>query len=351
MTDTTTTNPFERATKVGTRARVALVAPAGAGKTYTALLWGTRLAERAGGRLAVIDTEHRTSAKYADLFDFDALYLDTFSPSDYIEAIHAAGANGYGALTIDSLSHAWSGTDGALEQVDRAKARHHGSSFSAWRDVTPLHNQLVEAILSAPCHVIATMRAKQHYAIDEVEENGRKKTEITRLGLAPVQREGVEYEFDIVGDLDLDHRLVVTKSRCFELADAVIPKPGIEVADVIADWLSGSIEAPKPISHEQRAELTALLAGLADEEKDSIRRVWPIGVPPLSRPTFNSDHYDKVRALVSTLVDPLSGLDELAGDEPAAERGDEFEVGDANRPIDPDPADDPAEKTSKRSGK
>src|SRR5262245_61668408 len=134
---------FTKATQQQGRLRLALIGPSGAGKTYSAL----NIAQHLGGHVAVIDTEHGSASKYATLFDFDVLELDSFAPSHYVEAIQAADAAGYDVLVIDSLSHAWMGKDGALEQVDRiAKRSQTGNTFGAWRDVTPQHNAMIEAM-------------------------------------------------------------------------------------------------------------------------------------------------------------------------------------------------------------
>src|SRR5690606_5228856 len=135
-----------------------------------------------GGRIAVIDTENNSAALYADECEFDVLNLDTFSPEVYVEAIKAAEAAGYDVLVIDSLSHAWMGKDGALELVDKAAKRYQGNSFAAWRDVTPLHNQLVDTILQARLHVIATFRAKTEWVLETDPKTG--KTQPRKVGLA-----------------------------------------------------------------------------------------------------------------------------------------------------------------------
>ncbi|EPZ47613.1 ATP-binding protein [Alicyclobacillus acidoterrestris] len=226
---------FKKATKQQSRLRMGLIAPAGAGKTYTALSIGTNL----GNRVAVIDTERGSASKYAGKFDFDVLELDTYSPQNYIDAIHLAEANGYEVLIIDSLSHAWMGKGGALEMVDKAATRSQSrNTYFAWRDVTPLHNALIDAILQSPMHIIATMRAKTEYVIENI--NGKQVPK--KIGLAPIQRDGMEFEFDIVADIDTDHNMIVTKTRCDELADAVINKPGKDVVDTIRNWLSDGVE-------------------------------------------------------------------------------------------------------------
>lgn len=222
---------FSPASRRQARLHLALIGPAGSGKTYTAL----KLATHLGKRVALIDTERSSACTYAGDFKFDVCELDDHHPQTYIDAINAAADAGYEVLIIDSLSHAWAGRDGALELVDKAAARSKGNNtFSAWRDVTPLHNKLLDAILGSPCHVIVTLRAKMAY---EQEKDAKGRTQIRKLGLAPVQRDGVEYEFDIVGDMDTDHNLVISKSRCSQLADAVINRPGEELARTLRGWL------------------------------------------------------------------------------------------------------------------
>ncbi len=121
---------FHKAVKYGAKLRMALSGPAGAGKTYTALTLATALADGQG--VALIDTEHGSASKYADLFTFDTLCLETFHPQRYIEAIHEAEAAGYAVLVIDSLSHAWSGQGGLLEEKDKiARAKYSGNCISS----------------------------------------------------------------------------------------------------------------------------------------------------------------------------------------------------------------------------
>lgn len=229
---------FRKATKTQARARIALVGPSGSGKTWTALT----IAAGLGKRVAVIDTERGSASKYADSFAFDTLALETFSPDTYTEAIHVAEAAGYDVIVIDSLSHAWTGREGALEQVDKAAARSQSkNTYFAWRDVTPKHNALIDAMIGSRCHIVATMRSKTEYVI---ETDSKGKQVPRKIGLAAVQREGMEYEFDIVADMDMDHNFIVSKSRCTRLADAVINRPDAKLPAAIAAWLSdGAAEA------------------------------------------------------------------------------------------------------------
>jgi len=233
---------FQRASKKQAKLRMALDGPAGSGKTFTGLIAATVL--RNGGKIAVIDTEHGSASKYADMFEFDTLQLTNFHPQRYIDGIRAAEEAGYSVILIDSLSHAWEGEGGVLQLHEEATKRQKTeNSYTAWRDVTPIHRDLVEAILQSKCHVIATMRSKMDY-VQVKGEDGR--TTIKKVGMAPVQRQGMEYEFDVVGDLDIDHNMVISKTRCFAIADAVVSKPTAAWFEPIVKWLGEGEAAPKP---------------------------------------------------------------------------------------------------------
>lgn len=225
---------FRKATREQAKLRLALIGPAGSGKTYSALGIGTNLVP--GGRVAVIDTECGSAELYGKRFEFDTMDLTSHSPLDYVDAIKAAEAEGYDVVIIDSLSHAWIGKGGALEQVDQVVERGGGSSFSAWRSVTPKHNKLVDTILSCKVHLIATIRAKTEYV---QEKNDKGKTEIRKLGMAAVQRDGLEYEFTIVGDLDLQNNLKISKTRLDGVIspNEIFERPGQALAEKIRNWL------------------------------------------------------------------------------------------------------------------
>jgi len=224
--------------------RLGLLGPSGSGKTYTALKVATELGFE---HVGIIDTENRSARRYAKSFArrFSTLELPSFSPQSYVEALHIAADCGLQVLVVDSLSHAWMGKGGVLDMVDQSAKRQArgagGSSFNGWREVTPEHNRLVEALVRAPLHLIVTMRVKTEYV---VETDQRGKSVPRKVGLAPVQRDGLEYEFDVIGDLSLDHELLITKTRCSALKDAVISHPGAELAQTLRGWLDGAEPAP-----------------------------------------------------------------------------------------------------------
>lgn len=239
---------FKKAVKQESRLRLAITGPSGSGKTFTALKVASALTDQP---IAVLDTEHGSASKYADLFEFDVMELDPpFHPDRYIGAIAEAQAAGYGVIIIDSLSHAWTGTGGLLDIVDDIAARLKSkNSFAAWKEGTPIHNKLIDSIIYSDIHVIATMRSKQDYQVDRDDDG---KTKVTKLGLAPIQRDGFEYEFDVVLDMDFSHTGVITKTRCIPLTDAVIKKPGDDLAITLREWLNG---APVSLSYVDACEV------------------------------------------------------------------------------------------------
>lgn len=237
---------FVPATRAAAKARIALAGPSGAGKTYTGLSLACRLADR----VAVIDTERGSASKYVGLngWQFDTLAPHSFSPQSLTEALAVAAGEGYGCILVDSLSHYWMGVDGMLEQVDRrAKG---GNNFSGWKEARPDERRMIDALVSYPGHVIVTLRVKTEYVI---EQNDRGKSVPKKVGLRPEQREGIEYEFDVIGDLDLDNTLTVSKTRIPMLHGASIVKPGPELAETIRDWLGDGETTIGPLGYRDEA--------------------------------------------------------------------------------------------------
>ncbi len=226
---------FQRATKRNVRARIAFDGPSGSGKTWTSLEWATIL----GTKIAVVDTERASASLYADRFNFDVMELGPpFHPDRLVAAIRDAEGAAYDVLIIDSLSHFWEGEGGVLDIADAAGSRAGGNSWAGWKTATPALRHLVDVILASDLHVLATMRSKQEWVLEETEnKQGRRVQTPKRVGMAPVMRNGMEYEFTIVGDLDLEHRLTISKSRCDALSDLVVqPGRAAEAAETFLKW-------------------------------------------------------------------------------------------------------------------
>jgi hypothetical protein len=199
---------FQKATRKTSKLRLAIMGPAGSGKTHGALT----IARELGKKIACIDTEHGSASLYSDMADFDVMELAApYSPERYIAAIKEAEKAGYEVLIVDSTTHEWNGAGGVLELLDEiAKAKFKGNTWSAWNEMTPRHRKFIDAMLQSPMHIICTVRSKTETA--QVEENGRKK--VAKLGMKAEQRDGVEYEFTVVLDLVHDgHYAVASKDR------------------------------------------------------------------------------------------------------------------------------------------
>jgi len=226
-------SPFQPAVKTKAKLRLLIEGGPGDGKTFTALRVARGLV---ASRAAVIDTEAGSAQKYADLFGFDVLVLTSYEPQDYINAIAAAEDAGYEVAVIDSLTHEW---EAVKNDVDRRKTG-QANQFTAWKEPKLNHNKLVEKIVQARVHIIATVRSKVDYALDT--SSGR--TEVKKLGMAPIQQDEMPYHFDVIGAMDSAHNMKISKSRIAALADKVIEKPGEEFGKKLAAWLAEG-EAPK----------------------------------------------------------------------------------------------------------
>jgi hypothetical protein len=238
---------FTKATRSAVKARIALSGPSGSGKTYTALSLACALDDR----VAVIDTERGSASMYVGLngWEFDTLNPQSFSPSSLIEALGVAAGAGYGCVVIDSLSHYWMGVDGMLEQVDQ-RTKNNNSFGSGWKDMRPIERRMIDALVSYPGHIIVTLRTKTEYVIEK-DERGKNKP--VKVGLKPEQREGLEYEFSVVGDMDHTNTLTVSKTRLPMLNGAVLAKPGPELAETIKDWLTDGEETAGPLEYRAQA--------------------------------------------------------------------------------------------------
>ncbi len=233
---------FAPATRKKLKLRMAVDGPSGSGKTYTAL----RFAHALGKRIVAIDTEHGSMSKYRgespdDIpWQWKVCELQHFDPANYTTAIQEAAKLKPDVLIIDSLSHGWEGIGGALEQVEKSSSK---NKYTAWKEVTPKHRAMIEAILAFPAHVIVTMRSKMEHVL---EENEKGKLVPRKVGMAPIQRPGTEYEFDIVGELDWNHTLTITKTRCPAMDGIKTERPGPEFMQPVLAWLDDGEALSKP---------------------------------------------------------------------------------------------------------
>ena len=219
---------FKKATKAQAKARLLFSGASGSGKTTAALTVAAQL----GKRIAFIDTEAGSASLYADRFDFDVLELSPpYSPESFIEAIEAAEGSGYDVVVIDSITHEWSGPGGCLDIKTKL-----GDRFQDWAKVTPRHDRFIQSMMRSKCHVIATVRAKQGYSMDE-------RGKVQKSGMDPQQRDGIDFEFTVCWNINAQHMAEAQKDRT-RLFDG---KPEVITAETgkrLAEWLNAGEAAP-----------------------------------------------------------------------------------------------------------
>jgi len=208
--------------------RLALQGPSGSGKTYSSLLIAHGLCKD-WSKIAVIDTENKSADLYAHLGDYNVITLSApFTPERYAEAIETCENSEMEVIIIDSLSHEWEGDGGILDTHSQML----GNSFTNWSKVTPRHNALVQRMLNSNAHIIATVRSKQEYVL--AEKNGKQVPE--KVGMKGIQRDGLEYDFTIVFELDITNSATCTKDRTQQFHKIIPYKLDEKIGERIRMW-------------------------------------------------------------------------------------------------------------------
>lgn len=249
---------FQEVVRAKSKLRMALTGVSGAGKTLGALYIAFGLTGD-WSKIAVIDTEHERARMYANRTDLGTgkfLYCPLYPPytaERYTALVkEAAGVVGPdGVVIVDSFSHAWNNEGGILDVKDRIAAQQGKNSYTAWNEAGKVQNSLVNTILAVDCHTIVTMRSKMEYVM---QENERGKTQPVKVGLAPVQRDDTEYEFDIVLDIARSHIATASKDVTFldKYGEIITPELGRQ----LKVWLDDGVDpaqllGEKPITKEQ----------------------------------------------------------------------------------------------------
>lgn len=211
--------------------KMALQGPSGAGKSFSAILLAQGLSGGDMTKIAVIDSENGSADLYSHLGNFNVLQLKSpFSPERYIQALEVCEKAGMEVIILDSISQCW---DFLLD----FHASLTGNSFTNWAKVTPRQRAFVDKILQSDTHIIATMRTKQDYVLNN--RDGKFVPE--KVGLKAVQRDGVDYEFTLVFDVDIKHNVIASKDR----TGLFIDKPEFQInaatGKKILRWCQGSV--------------------------------------------------------------------------------------------------------------
>lgn len=227
---------FKKAVRKKVKLKLAVTGPSGSGKTWSALL----IAKGLGNKIALLDTENDSASLYSDRFDFDTLSMNPpYSVGRYRVGVKAAVDAGYDVLVVDSISHAWAGEGGLLAKKEAMDAR-GGNSYTNWATITKEHEEFKAMLLNAPIHIICTMRSKQDYIL---VENDKGKMVPKKVGMAPIQRDSIEYEFTTVLDMDMTHRATSNKDRTGLFSEGSFT-PSEDTGKAIKAWLE--IESKKP---------------------------------------------------------------------------------------------------------
>lgn len=226
---------FRKAERKKAKLRLGITGPAGSGKTMSALLIAGGLVDGDYSKIGIADTENGSGDLYVHsdisgfvIGEYNVLTLNPpFEASKFIDAIKTAEASGLEVLILDSISHAWAGVGGFLEKQGKI-ADKTGNSWAAWRTISPEHAKFVDTMLQSKIHIIATMRSKTEHVFDAGK--------VRKVGLAAVSREGMEYEFSLVLDMDQQHNATPTKDRT-SMFDGSIFKPTPETGKQLRKWL------------------------------------------------------------------------------------------------------------------
>jgi len=216
---------LQKAQRSKAKIKLGLQGPSGSGKTYSALLVAYGLAGDYS-KVAVIDTENYSASLYANLGDFQVVNISSpFTPEKYKSAIDLCENAGMEVIIIDSITHEW-------ENLLDYQSSLQGNGFANWLKVNPRHNAFIQSILKSPCHIISTIRTKQDYVISE--KNGKMVPE--KVGLKTIQRDGLEYEFTLVFDLDMKNNASSSKDRTGLFSGKPEMKLTSETGKQILEW-------------------------------------------------------------------------------------------------------------------
>jgi len=222
---------IRKAERKQAKIKLAIQGPAGSGKTFSAIQLSKGLVGELS-KVCIIDTENGSADLYAHLGDYLIIPLSKpFTPERYIQAIELAENSGIECIIIDSISHCW-------EYLLDFHAGLSGNSFTNWSKITPRLNNLISKILSSTTHIIATLRVKQDYVL---QDKGNGKLVPEKIGLRSIQRDGLDYEFTIVFEVDIHHFATCSKDRTELFSNTPPFIISQETGNKIADWCASGI--------------------------------------------------------------------------------------------------------------
>ena len=285
---------IKKATREKIYCKIALMAPSGGGKTYSALRLATGMAEEIEketgkkARILMGNTEQKRGYYYANEFDYDIVDIEApHNPEKYVEFIKFAVDEGYDILIIDSSSHEWEGRGGCLELHQQA-----GGQYQSWGKVTPRHNKFIEGIADSPIHIIATMRGKDQY---EMSKDDRGKTSVQKIGVGAKQREGFEYEFTCTFLIDQKTSMAEVQkdnTHIFENEGATLLSE--DYGKRIIQWANSGEGYTPPVRGREEQKETETASDLSSIKKEIIALCTQLGG------TKNADLMSTLKSYVSS---------------------------------------------------
>ena len=301
---------FAKATRKKAKLKLATAGPSGSGKTYSAL----RLASGLGTKIAFIDTENNSASLYSDRFQFDVMDMaPPFTHEKFVAGVNDAVAGGYEVLVIDSASHLWEGILAYKDSLDKRG----GNSYTNWNDAGKKFKEALDAVLQAPLHVICCMRSKMDYA---QEKDERGKTTIRKVGLAPIMRDGIEFEFTTVFDIDMAHHAKTSKDRTGLFRDNIFQiteKTGQELLAWMESGAEPVVSDPPTIAGSNPGIARPVKAEWGTEQKEeagAIRAeiVKHAGGDEKFRKLWDSMKFDHPSSVIDALANLRRQLEDVA---------------------------------------
>lgn len=257
---------FQKAVRENIWAKVLTIAPSGGGKSFGALRVAKGLTEALSKdtgneeRIAYIGTEGSRDKYYADEFDYDLMQLKApFTPESYVDAIDEAIDAGYKVIVIDQISNEWAGKGGMLE----IHSKMSGNSYTNWSKLTPRHEKFVDKILDSEAFIVATVRGKDKYVLEE--QNGKQVPR--KVGIGYQQRDDLEFLFTVAVTVEQDTHFftsVKDNTHCFENRNDVLTEKD---GDTIYKWSTGGDVKSKRNELEKAKEEAKTKIALNQEEE------------------------------------------------------------------------------------
>lgn len=251
------------AIRPGMKGRMLLSGPAGAGKTYTALLIAAILAgpDRTTRSIVMVDTEKDSGKTYADLFrlaDGSEGYMHLswaapYNATDLAMTLREASTSSTDVVIVDSHSHFWRAQGGILDVAN--------GKWTGWNEARPMHADMIDAILSCDCHVILCARSTMEHIQEKDPQTG--KLTVRKVGMKVQQDAELEYEMNVALEIDMPHTLHVSKSRTLAVpvGTQYISGHAEQFAGDYRDWLIGG----EPVTTlDQQEQLVAVLNRIED---------------------------------------------------------------------------------------